>query len=139
MATYAYIQLFVKIALGLLLVVLLLAILNVYRRKRHRDSRQRLEIIDLLAKWRDKHWSLTTLGQPNTRDILQYAPASEGVIILGRPLRPGEPDRSFTPVFAAYTENCQKTLLAFAHKKMGRGGLDPDTISTYFFAVDEPP
>ncbi len=139
MAAYAYIHLFVKIFFFVLLAVLLLAILAYLRRKRHQDSQQRMEIIDLLAKWRDKHWPLTSLGNPNTRDILTFAPPSEGIIVLGRPHRPDETKVSFTPVFAAHTENCQETLMAFAQKIQGQGGVDPDTISTYLFAIDEAP
>jgi hypothetical protein len=139
MAAYTYIHLLLRILFYVLIFVLFLAILAYQRRKRQKVSRQRLEIIDLLAKWRDKHWPLTSLGKPNTREIIQYGPPSEGIIVLGKPHRPDDTDVTFTPVFAAYTKNCQETLLAFSEKKQVRGSLDPDTISTYLFAIDEPP
>ena len=122
------------ILFGLALFLFLFPILFYRRSKRERQRRK--EFHHLMEKWQHEHWKLTSLGKPNDRDILQHAPQSAGIIILGKePLSEDAPYR-FNPVFVIHTQNCQQTLLAFSRNRIEEDQINPDNISSYSFALD---
>ena len=123
------------IGVGVFILAILFSAILYYRNKKERKREK--EIRSLMEKLQSAHWNISSLGKPNDRDIIQHAPPSEGIIILGKYPSSGDSEQTFNPVFAAHTMNCKETLFAFSRNRSDDENLNPDNISSFLFAIND--
>ena len=85
------------------LTVILLVFLVMHQRSKREFKREK-DILYLMKKWQQEHWSLTSLGKPNDREILQHAPEDEGIVVIGKC---GHGSIQFNPVFGKFGRRIQ--------------------------------